>query len=528
MRDGHRSSEGAPRFELGVATLAIHVLALALPLTMLQVYDRIIRGQSFGTAIGLVIGVAIAVVLEAITRHARAVVLANKAAREEATRAPAMVRRLLAADTRSMRRMGVSMIKDGFDALTWLREARSSEMTLAPYEAPALAIYLALVAHVGGWLVAIPLVILAVAASITVIGARSLARTTRARADRQRRERDYLRAVLSRHLLVKALGAENAFTRYHRGLAEGALDAGVAVEAAAEWTRQNAALFAQLSTILLVAFGAVSVIEGAMTTGALAACTMLAGRSLAPGIASLGHWSAKVSVDDAEDRVRGVETLPEAISNTLEFRSGPKGRVTVRWQGVLPEPLVVAAGERVALVGDPLLVERVVEAFLGVAEDGLAATVGMGDDVVPAVIEGAVRVLGPRPVLIPGSVLNNLTFHDPRLNDRVLTLAERLGARPMVEALPQGALTEVVVEGDPRLPLGLRQRIALARALATTPLVLVAHHAMDQMDIDGQKRVAALLADPELRDTTIIMATREPIHLAACDRVISMEAMGHG
>ncbi len=60
-----------PKWQLGIA-LMMNILSLALPVMMLQIYDRIIPHQSLGTLTMLIIGVGTALVLEALLRSARA------------------------------------------------------------------------------------------------------------------------------------------------------------------------------------------------------------------------------------------------------------------------------------------------------------------------------------------------------------------------------------------------------------------------------------------------------------------------
>ena len=58
------------------ASLAIHILALAVPIALFQTYDRILPNQAYGTTFVLAVGVTVAIVLEAVLRYARAVLFA--------------------------------------------------------------------------------------------------------------------------------------------------------------------------------------------------------------------------------------------------------------------------------------------------------------------------------------------------------------------------------------------------------------------------------------------------------------------
>ena len=66
-----RSMPASGKFDLFLATVFINVLSLALPVMLLQVYDRIIPNAASGTLALLVIGVGMALVLEAVFRVIR-------------------------------------------------------------------------------------------------------------------------------------------------------------------------------------------------------------------------------------------------------------------------------------------------------------------------------------------------------------------------------------------------------------------------------------------------------------------------
>lgn len=65
------------RLDILIVSLTIHFLALALPLVLLQIYDRILSAQSYDTAAALVTGVGLAIVLEALLRFGRSALFTN-------------------------------------------------------------------------------------------------------------------------------------------------------------------------------------------------------------------------------------------------------------------------------------------------------------------------------------------------------------------------------------------------------------------------------------------------------------------
>jgi ATP-binding cassette, subfamily C, bacterial LapB len=90
------------KVEVSWASFAINLLALALPLAMLQVYNRILGSSGWGTAVALLGWVAVAIVLEVFCRFGRSLLLANRAAEFELNAQVAGLQKLLRTDFRAI------------------------------------------------------------------------------------------------------------------------------------------------------------------------------------------------------------------------------------------------------------------------------------------------------------------------------------------------------------------------------------------------------------------------------------------
>ncbi|MDA8637888.1 hypothetical protein N9L49_04660 [Rhodospirillales bacterium] len=109
-------------FDLVLASLFINILALAMPLTLLQVYDRIIPNSAEGTLIMLIIGVGSALLLEAGLRQGRSYVSGWMGARFEHLAGVAAVERLINVSIIDYERQGSGVHLERFNALGPLKE----------------------------------------------------------------------------------------------------------------------------------------------------------------------------------------------------------------------------------------------------------------------------------------------------------------------------------------------------------------------------------------------------------------------
>ena len=112
---------------------------------------------------------------------------------------------------------------------------------------------------------------------------------------------------------------------------------------------------------------------------------------------------------------------------------------------------------------------------------------------------------------------------DPRSPEaeRVLREALEVAQASFVDDLPEGAETKIGEEGM-SLSGGQRQRLALARAVAARPAVIVMDDPLSALDVDTEERVQRGLRQL-LAGTTALVVAHRPSTVALADRVALLE-----
>lgn len=514
----------------------MHLLGLALPLALLQIYDRILPAQAYGTAVFLVMGVGVAILLEAVLRYGRQALFANIGARYEAQATMAALERLQLADIAQLEKRGTPAISDALRAIGQVRDFWSGQASAALYELPFVALYVALIAYVGGWLALIPLGLFIVALAFALVWNPQIERWSSDAEQVNRQRQDFVWSVFGALRYLKAIGAELSLAALWRDINQHSMAVNAELEARLGWLRENAAAIGQLSTVLVVAFGATEVMNGQLTTGALAACTMLAGRSIGPAMSSLGFWSQRARLGEAQAQVDDLLNLPDApsfakpaLADSSAKLSIEQGELRLEAPSLLDGPVTLAPGEVVHLqTDDTQAASRLLTAIAGLSlDEGIQVQV---DGRAPSAYSheayrSGVALVTRQLALVPGSILNNLTLYNASLNASVQPLCEALGLQAHLDKLKNGVLTDVGPGSAEQIDEGIYQRIAIVRALLCQPRILLLDHAASGVDLDGVKRLAALLTGMQGKTTVLIATYKEPL-IAACNRSLVLKRSG--
>ncbi len=519
-----------------LSSLAINILALGLPMVILQVYDRILPNEALGTFSLLLIGLAVVLVLDATLKIARAHVVGWAAAQFEHRTAAELVGRFLYASPTEIERAPPGVHLDRLQAIDTLREFYGGQSRLLLVDLPFLVIFLGLIYVIGGPVVLVPLAMIGLLGIVSVFAGRALKERLAQRAELDDRRYSFIIEALSGIQTIKSMAMEPQMQRrYERLQATGAASAYRSI-VLGNAVQTVGGLISNLTMILIVSMGALLVIQDAMSVGGLAACTLLGGRALQPLLRGMSVWTQLQSLDVARAQVADLQKMepapvrePQRLQNlkgSLAFRD-----VTFRYT---PEStplldgfsLIVKPGEMLALTGPEgdgkstllkLIMGELAPQGGEVLIDQYEAAGEKRDD-----LSLDVSYVPPRATLFKGTILENLAmFHEGDAIDRARHAARMIGLEDDIHRLPQGYDTEVSQGISDELPGGMLQRIVIARSLARDARIFLFDEA--NAGLDRKADTQLLNAITALKGkATIIVVSHRPSLIRLADRVVSI------
>jgi len=300
---------------------------------------------------------------------------------------------------------------------------------------------------------------------------------------------------------------------------------------------QNSIQFVSKATTSLILFlGAQSVIAGSMTVGELIAFNMIAAQVVQPILRLSQLWQDFQQVQVSVSRLGDILNAPtEPAPQNLLTLPPPRGAIEFRGVTMRYRPdaadalhdisLSINPGEVIGFVGQSgsgkstltKLVQRLYSPQVGqVMLDGVDIA-----QLDPGWLRRQIGVVLQENILFNRSIHENIALGEPAMaRSTVMHAAELAGADEFIAQLPQGYDTMVEERGS-NLSGGQRQRLAIARALAGNPRILIFDEATSALDYESERVVQHNMRDIVKGRTVIIIAHRLAA-LRPCGRIAGM------
>ncbi|HWI84499.1 type I secretion system permease/ATPase [Ramlibacter sp.] len=516
---------------VGLFSMAVNLMMLAPTLYMLQVFDRVLSSRSELTLLALSLITLFFFGVMAFSEWTRSRVLVRAGVRFDQQ----LSSRVFDASFESYLTETRAGPSRAFYDLITLRQFITGQGIFALFDVPWAPIYLAVIFFLHpllGWIAVFFAVIQACVAWFghrrSVAPAEEAARTA---TDVQA----YLQSKLRNAEVIESMGMvgnlRTLWRRLHNGsLAQNAKAHDVSTRVVA-WSKFIR--YSQQS--LSLGAGAVLVINGEMSAGAMVATNLLMGRALAPIDQLVSVWRAFITTRDAFHRLEQLlSDYPQRDPNLR--RVAPQGEVTLR--NVVAE----AAGRATPILkGISFSVPAgSVTAVLGPSGSGKSTLARVMMGIWPEVsgevlldglpIEGWNRIeLGPHLGYLPqdielfeGSIGENIARFGEVDPVKVIEAARCAGLHEMILRFPKGYDTPIGEAGN-LLSGGQRQRIGLARAVYGDPAVIVLDEPNANLDDAGEAALVRTVQQLKARGKTIFLITHRPGAVAVADRIIMLQ-----
>ncbi|WP_419783519.1 peptidase domain-containing ABC transporter [Maridesulfovibrio sp.] len=524
-------------FDLLLASIGINVLGLALPVVLMQVYDRIVPTRATSTLIWLVAGFMVALLMETALRLCRTTITNWMSARFEHDIGDSCVGRWVNCVLEDFEKDGAGVHLDRLRAVNTLRSFYAGQAFQLMLDLPFAFLFLAVAGFLGGWQVAaflggVALVFLCITAFIRS----SYSRNRQKQRNQADRRYNFLVEVLSGIHAVKSLTLEESMLRRHERLESEAAQHDYDVIFIGNLPVSIGNFFSQLNLFGVLFIGGTLAISGQITLGSLAGCTLLSGRFFQPFRSLASFWVRHADIEIAKGQIsdivnlreesnRDAPCLPEEIQGRIVLNNisyTPDGSDEKVFEGL---NLLVEDGKMVCINTDSeRLPTLLLNLIYGLNQPDNGQVFIDGNDLSEfchSDYQGRMEYIPQQGTLFNGTIYENLTLFNPANRQVALDAASLLQLDSVLSELPLGYETKVGNRLYEFLPTGVIQRICLARALTVRPRILLLDRVNESMDQDSEKLFFWLMGKLK-GNCTIVMATSSPAMHAMADSVHSI------
>lgn len=513
----------------------VNLLAIAVPVFVLQVYDRVVFHGGVSTLQGLVIGMIIAVAFDFLLRQGRAKLLRSAAVEIDISLSRSLYGRITAAPLPMLESRPAAYWQSLFRDADTVRNAFSGLSAVLVADLPfavffAVAIFI--IAAPVGW------VLLAVFPLFVVLAWYSGRVMHGASADELRAsyDRDTITAeLIGGRATVKALALKEPMGGLWEERHARAVDEAVRRGNQSDTFVHLGLALTILTTVAITTVGAIAILNQEMSIGALVAANMLGGRIVQPFQQLVGNWRTYMATRQSLRRLSdcfAAAEEPDRGAVSVSVRDGVLWLDNVTFTYAPDRPpavrearLKIGAGLH-ALIGPNgsgkttllKLMQGLYRPASGrvLLDDADIAQFGRAD------LARGIGYVPQHTFLFAGTIRENIAIARPDARDDLIIDAAHLaGAHSAIAALPDGYGSRIG-EGGMDLPGGVRQRIAIARALIGDPPVLLLDEPSGNLDAAATRALAQNLKALS-EDRTIVVVTHSPELLDACQNIIAMD-----
>lgn len=525
--------------EVLVAAALINVFGLAVPLFSMNIYDRVVPNYAIETMWVLASGVAIAFLFDLLMKTLRSYFI-DAAAREIDMRLSASIFQQILGIQMAARPNSVGAFANSVQSFEIFRDFITSSSVTVLVDVPFIFLYILVIYLIGGALCLVPMIILPLAIFIGYLLQIPLTEMTKESYKHAAEKQATLIESLAGVEAIKTTGSESAMQKRWEQIVALSAKHGIKMRFITNIGINLAIFMQQLTTVIMVIAGVYLISDGKITTGALIACTILAGRAMAPvtQIANLlTRYFQSVNALESLDTIMKMPVDREPDARHLH-RPHLEGQITFNnvtfsypdsaMNAIHNVSFDIKPGERVAIIGKigsgKSTIAKLLMKLYQPASGSILCDKTEYTQIDPADLRYNIGYVPQDIVLFYGSVKDNIAMGATHVSDEEFLRAARMtGVTRFTDLHPQGFDLQVGERGR-NVSGGQRQSVVLARSFVLDPPILLLDEPTASMDDATESIVKQNLLEYMRHGKTLIIITHKASMLALVDRIIVMDS----
>ncbi len=520
-----------------LASFAINLFVLAVPMFSMNVYDRVVPNFATDTLWVLASAVILIICFDALLKFLRVnfIELATK-------KSDILISSLLFEKVMDLRMEASPANVGGFATnikeFDSIKNFMSSSVILFVIDLPFALLFLATIFYVGGALVIVPIICMLLLLGYVLLIRKPLFASIAETFEGGVQKNALLIESIAGLKNIKLFNAGGRFRARWEHLVSTLAGQGIKSRLLSSSITTVMGMLIQLDSVFIVIYGVYLIHDGELTMGGLIAVMILSSRAISPVGQVAGLLSSYDQTRVAYSSLKHIMELPAELEGRRDFLRPESLRGDIEFKDVTfaypgeEQPSVtgisfrIRAGEKVALLGangsGKSTLHRLMVGFYqpqqgSILVDGLEMAA-----VSPIFLRQQIACVPQDVLLFAGNLRSNLTLKNVHISDEDLISAIHLaGLEPLIEGCPQG-IAMPINEGGVNLSGGQRQAIAIARAFVGTPSIALMDEPTNFMDGKSEAAFVQRLG-ARVKEMTLVVSSHKNALLSLVERVIVVD-----
>jgi len=521
-----------------LASLLINSFALAMPIFVMNVYDRVVPNEAFSSLFALATGIFLVLTIELVLKIMRVWFIDLAANRADVKISSNIMQRVLGMKMKDKPQASGSFVSN-VQSFESIRGFIGSLSVVTMVDIPFVLLFLLVVSFINIYL-AIPVLIAAILVLLYSLFSQAKLKELSdhgMQAGAVRNANVY--ESLSSLETIKSFNAQHRVQNQWEKSTIFISRNAARMRLLASSITNTASWMQQLASISVIVIGVYLISEQMISQGALIAAYLLSARALSPvsqaaGLLSQYHHSSTAMesleniMDRDTERYDDASTVSKArIDGNIEFKNVGFRYPDVDTEVLSHVNLSIKAGEKVAILGrngsgKSTLARLILGLYQPERGHVLIDNVDI-NQLNPNLVRRHIAYVPQEPGLLFGTLRDNILLASVTRDDNDLVrVTNDMGLSSFVKEHPDGFNMQVGERGG-NLSGGQRQAVALARALVNDPSVLLLDEPTGMLDHASEAKIKAYLKQVT-EEKTLLMVTHKMTMLDLVDRVVVMDS----
>ncbi|MEE2704720.1 MAG: ATP-binding cassette domain-containing protein [Pseudomonadota bacterium] len=511
--------------EVFIGSLFINLLAIAVPIFVLQVYDRVISHSGISTLQGLMLGMLGVIFFDFILRQTRSKLMQRVAVNLDVKVNDLLFTKITSLPLQKIESTSGSYWHLLFQDITSLRNALSGHSAILACDLPFALIFIFFIFIIASPIAWILVLIFFIFSIIAWKASESVTEASRSEKKNIVTKESLLSEIISARSTIKSLN----FTKKTKH------DFDIKQEASilGSMTRGNRTDFFMnlghsltiTTTVILTTAGAISIINKELTIGALIATNMLAGRLLGPLNQLIGTWRILTNLKESLARLDQLFNIKNESYNSSINLQNIAGEIKLENASFKYHQKSKPALDRINLYISSNSINTIIgpnssgkttllKTILGLYHPFEGRVILDGADIKQIGRKDLANLIGYVPqetFLFDSTIKENILWSNTNIpDDQVIKICESINLHKTIIDMPDGYGTIVGEQGQ-NLSSGVRKKVAIARSLVGNPKIIIMDEPTNNLDQESERVLTRLIFDLSKYKSIIIVSHSQSI-----------------